>query len=78
MRIITDPIVDSVMYIVTALMIPLIIRFLRKILDILMTWSLFLIAVVLGKHRADKAFEMTSSVVCISLALSPYSSHHTT
>ncbi|KAJ7173518.1 hypothetical protein C8R46DRAFT_892656 [Mycena filopes] len=67
MRIVTDPIVDSVMYIIAALLLPLVGRLLYRVANLLFLGALFVISVVFGKHKADKTFEMTSSVVCIHL-----------
>ncbi|KAJ7036506.1 hypothetical protein C8F04DRAFT_953656 [Mycena alexandri] len=60
MRIVTDPIVDSVVYIIAALLLPLVGRLLYRVANLLFLGVLFLISVVFGKHKADKTFEMTS------------------
>ncbi|KAJ7095466.1 hypothetical protein C8R43DRAFT_907918 [Mycena crocata] len=61
MRIVTDPIVDSVMYIIAALLLPLIARLLYRIANILFLGVLFLISIIFGQQRAEKTFEVTSS-----------------
>jgi E3 ubiquitin-protein ligase MARCH6 len=65
MRIVTDPIVDSVMYIIAALLVPVFGRLLYRVVNLLFLGVLFLISVVFGKHKADKTFEVTSAVVGI-------------
>ncbi|KAJ7483185.1 hypothetical protein FB451DRAFT_1233627 [Mycena latifolia] len=62
MRIVTDPIVDSVMYIIAALLLPLVARLLYRIANVLFVGVLFVISVVFGQDRAEKTFEVTSSV----------------
>ncbi|KAJ7249539.1 hypothetical protein B0H12DRAFT_696107 [Mycena haematopus] len=62
MRIVTDPIVDSVMYIVASLLLPLIARLFYRVATLLFFGVLSLISLVFGRHRADKAFEVTSAV----------------
>ncbi|KAJ6568247.1 hypothetical protein DFH09DRAFT_1261311 [Mycena vulgaris] len=62
MRIVTDPIVDSVMYIIAALLLPLVLRLLYRTANVMFLGVLFLISVVFGQHRAEKTFEVTSSV----------------
>ena len=65
MRIVTDPIVDTVMYIIAALLLPLVARLLYRTVNGLFLGALFVISVVFGQHRAEKTFEVTSSVVRI-------------
>ncbi|KAJ7777220.1 hypothetical protein B0H16DRAFT_1301759 [Mycena metata] len=65
MRIVTDPVVDSVVYIIAALLLPFVGRLLYRVANLLFLGVLFLISMVFGKHKADKTFEMTSSVVSI-------------
>ncbi|KAJ7708893.1 hypothetical protein B0H17DRAFT_1174191 [Mycena rosella] len=62
MRVVTDPIVDSVMYIVAALLLPLVARVLYRITNVVFLGVLFLISIVFGQHRAERTFELTSSV----------------
>ncbi|KAF8166549.1 hypothetical protein K438DRAFT_1856932 [Mycena galopus ATCC 62051] len=62
MRIVTDPIVDSVMYIVASLLLPLIARLLYRVAHLVFFGIIFLISIVLGQQRADKASEITSAV----------------
>lgn len=69
MRIVTDPIVDSVMYIVASVLLPLIARIFYRIANLLFFGVLFFISVVFGQQRADKAVEVTSAAVRIYLSL---------
>ncbi|KAJ7601555.1 hypothetical protein DFH06DRAFT_440100 [Mycena polygramma] len=62
MRIITDPIVDSVMYIIMALLLPLIGRSLFRVANLLFLSVIFLVSVIFGQNKADKALEVTSAV----------------
>ncbi|KAJ7493199.1 hypothetical protein B0H11DRAFT_2156254 [Mycena galericulata] len=62
MRIVTDPIVDSVMYIIASLVLPFIARLLYRIVNILFLGALFLISLLFGQERAEETFEATSSV----------------
>ncbi|KAJ6580947.1 hypothetical protein B0H19DRAFT_1112979 [Mycena capillaripes] len=61
MRIVTDPIVDSVMYIIVALLLPLTARILYRVANLLFISVIFLISVLFGQHKADKALEITSA-----------------
>ncbi|KAJ7623737.1 hypothetical protein FB45DRAFT_1089571, partial [Roridomyces roridus] len=60
-RVITDPIVDSVMYLIVALLLPFVARLLYRTVNIVFLSILFLIAVLLGKERAEKTSEATSA-----------------
>lgn len=62
MRIVTDPIVDSVMYIIAALLLPVVARFLHRIVNVLFLGVLFLISIVLGENKAEKTLEVTSAM----------------
>ncbi|KAJ6616969.1 hypothetical protein B0H10DRAFT_1346361 [Mycena sp. CBHHK59/15] len=62
MRIVTDPIVDSLMYIIAALLLPLVARLLYRTVNLLFLGALFFISIVFGQHKAEKTFEATSAV----------------
>ncbi|KAJ7780224.1 hypothetical protein DFH07DRAFT_729968 [Mycena maculata] len=65
MRIVTDPIVDSVMYLIAALLLPFVAQLFYRLANLLFLGALFLISMLLGQDKAEKTFEVTSSVVCI-------------
>ncbi|KAF7371061.1 RING-CH-type domain-containing protein [Mycena sanguinolenta] len=62
MRIVTDPIVDSVVYIIASLLLPLIGRLFYRIASLVFLAVLSLISLVFGRQRADQASEVTSAV----------------
>ncbi|KAF7345383.1 RING-CH-type domain-containing protein [Mycena venus] len=62
MRIVTDPIVDSVVYIIASLLLPLIARLLYRVANLVFLGALFWISVIFGQRKADKALEVGSAV----------------
>ncbi|KAK7031639.1 RING-CH-type domain-containing protein [Favolaschia claudopus] len=62
MRIITDPIVDSVVYILASLLLPLCARLLYRMANLLFVFNLFLLSLVVGQSDVDRAVERMSAV----------------
>ncbi|KAJ7230501.1 hypothetical protein GGX14DRAFT_583567, partial [Mycena pura] len=60
-RVVTDPIVDSVMYIIAAGLLPLTGRLLYRTANVFFIGILLLISVLFGQQKADRMFEVTSA-----------------
>ncbi|THU92959.1 hypothetical protein K435DRAFT_967467 [Dendrothele bispora CBS 962.96] len=69
-RLLTDPILDSIVYIIMDLLAPPYIRIARKLFEWWMHSTLFVIASVLGQGRADKAKESCLATYSLVVDLS--------
>lgn len=68
MRIITDPITDSVLYILNKVLFPIIFRAVRYVLYVLV-WSIItLVNATAGPEPVDKATEYVGAVVRLSFS----------
>jgi hypothetical protein len=64
MRIITDPIVDSIAFLIKRFALPPILRLFYMAVDFAVSSVLYLVAQIAGQATADKAYEHLTSVVC--------------
>lgn len=64
MRIITDPVVDSIAFLTKKFALPPLLRVFYLIFDVVMYLGLLLIAKVAGQAQADKASDELTSLVC--------------
>jgi E3 ubiquitin-protein ligase MARCH6 len=64
MRIITDPVVDSIAFLIKRFALPPIIKLLYMIVDFVVSSALYLVALVVGQATANKAYERLTSMVC--------------
>lgn len=64
MRIITDPVVDSIAFLIKRFAIPPVFRIFHLVVDSTMSWALYLVAKVAGQATADQASDHWSSMVC--------------
>jgi len=64
MRIVTDPVVDSVVFIIMEFVLPPFLRLARRLVDIVFLSGLFIVSTIFGQNKADKVFEFSASVVC--------------
>ncbi|KAF7309457.1 RING-CH-type domain-containing protein [Mycena indigotica] len=62
-RLLTDPIVDSVMYIIASLLIPFITRTLFRLVNVVFVVALFITSMVLGQPTVDRALETSKSML---------------
>ncbi|KAF7289096.1 RING-CH-type domain-containing protein [Mycena chlorophos] len=62
-RILTDPIVDSIMYIVASLLFPFVAKLLYRLVNVLFIMALFVTSLVVGQEAVDKALEATNNAV---------------
>jgi hypothetical protein len=65
MRIITDPVVDSIAFLIKRFALPPILRTLYVIMDFILSSVLYLVAQIAGQTTADKAHEHLTSMVCL-------------
>jgi hypothetical protein len=65
MRIITDPIVDSIAFLIKRFALPPIYRLVHLVVDSVWSWVVYLVAKVAGRAIVDKASERLASVVCL-------------
>lgn len=66
MRIVTDPVVDSVAFLVKRFVLPPIFRLLHLILNLTLHFITFLIANIASRNTADKASEQLTAMVRLS------------
>jgi hypothetical protein len=64
MRIVTDPAVDSVAYLIKKFALPPLLRVFHLVVGFAMYMALLLITKVAGQVQADKASEGLTSLVC--------------
>lgn len=63
MRLITDPIVDTVIYLLAKFLLPPIVHLAQTVFNVIFLCTLFLIGKVFGTDKSKKLFEGTSKLV---------------
>jgi E3 ubiquitin-protein ligase MARCH6 len=67
MRIITDPVVDSVVFLIMHFIFPPMLRAVNMIANLTFRSAMYLTAKAFGQHTADKSSELSTEMVCDSL-----------
>jgi hypothetical protein len=64
MRVITDPIVDSIAFLIKRFAIPPALRMLSMVADLILSSALYLVGKIAGQAASDSAYERLTSMVC--------------
>lgn len=64
MRVITDPIVDSVVFLITRFLLPPLLRMVNIMASLSFRSGLYLTAKIFGQHTADKSSQFSAEMVC--------------
>lgn len=64
MRVITDPVVDSIAFLVKRFAIPPALQMLSIVVDLVLSGTLYLVGKIVGQAASDSAYERLTSMVC--------------
>jgi hypothetical protein len=65
MRVVTDPIVDYVMYLIVQFLIPFIVGIVYFVANICIAIAFFVFAKVVGQEKASNGFQYLYEMVCL-------------
>ena len=66
MRIITDPIVDSLVFLVIQFVLPFLLGIVRRVVRISLFSGLLLLSEIFGQEKVNESFQSLIGVVCLS------------